>query len=236
MIRLPFARLMIVLVVFAAFTTALSAQKGEVYVFGGGYWKGSSVFDTHIPGGGTYGVKAGGFFSKSFELSGNASWYNHFQTIRPDTIVEVITPGMTILDPKVRSWLFEADGTYHFAEKSVGTRFTPYATFGIGWMRAKIKDADSVFVTGGGFIQNPLYITDRTPVARFIPNPARRIVMDDGDKFLTFSYGGGLKAMRIWGPTGFRVDFRGRTIPNFFSQSLTRPELSAGLIFNWGER
>ena len=60
--------------------------------------------------------------------------------------------------------------------------------------------------------------------------------MDNNDTFLTFSYGGGFQATQIWGPAGFRVDFRGRTIPNFYSRSLTRPELTAGLIFNWGER
>src|SRR5215831_14981241 len=47
-------------------------------------------------------------------------------------------------------------------------------------------------------------------------------------KNFTFSYGGGLKAMRLWGPMGFFGDFRGRTMPNFFGHATTWPELSAG--------
>src|SRR5262245_48601218 len=66
---------------------------------------------------------------------------------------------------------------------------------------------------------------------RFIPND----VLESGDTFFTFSYGG-VKAMRVWGPMGFFGDFRGRTLPNFFGSATTRPELSAGLTFSWGER
>ena len=56
------------------------------------------------------------------------------------------------------------------------------------------------------------------------------------DTFFTFSYGGGLKAARLWGPMGVFGDFRGRTVPNFFGHANTWPELSAGLNFSWGEK
>jgi hypothetical protein len=35
---------------------------------------------------------------------------------------------------------------------------------------------------------------------------------------------------------GFFGDFRGRTVPNFFSSAFNWPEVSAGLTFSWGER
>ena len=60
--------------------------------------------------------------------------------------------------------------------------------------------------------------------------------LGSSDTFLTFSYGGGIKGERLWGPMGFFGDIRGRSVPNFFSTSLNWPELSAGLTFSWGER
>ena len=53
MVRSHFVRLMLVLLFVVGSTSLLSAQAGEVYVFGGGYWSGTSVFDANMPGGGT---------------------------------------------------------------------------------------------------------------------------------------------------------------------------------------
>jgi hypothetical protein len=66
----------------------------------------------------------------------------------------------------------------------------------------------------------------------FTPND----VIDNHDTFLTFSYGGGLKATRLWGPLGLFGDFRGRTVPNFFGRGNTWPEINGGLNFTWGEK
>ena len=55
--------------------------------------------------------------------------------------------------------------------------------------------------------------------------------------FFTFSYGGGLKTQRVWGPLGFFGDVRGRTIPNLFNGHGTNLlELTAGLNFAFGEK
>jgi hypothetical protein len=59
----------------------------------------------------------------------------------------------------------------------------------------------------------------------FVPND----VLKSGDTFFTFSYGGGVKALRLWGLLGLFGDLRGRTIPNFLGHSTIRAELSAGL-------
>jgi hypothetical protein len=55
--------------------------------------------------------------------------------------------------------------------------------------------------------------------------------------YFTFSYGGGIKLQRLWGPLGFFGDVRGRTIPNLFNgHNTTLLELSAGLNFAFGEK
>ncbi len=55
----------------------------------------------------------------------------------------------------------------------------------------------------------------------------------DGN-YLTFSYGGGLKAPRLWGPMGLRGDIRGRTLPNFVGgDATTWLELTGGLTFTF---
>jgi len=50
------------------------------------------------------------------------------------------------------------------------------------------------------------------------------------------NYGGGIKFLNIAGPVGFRVDVCGRTLPNFFGETTTWLEPTAGIIFSWGER
>jgi hypothetical protein len=85
-------------------------------------------------------------------------------------------------------------------------------------------------------VSNPhAFVLSTRPVATptgdtvFVAND----VITDSSTFFAFSYGGGLKAERLWGLFG---DIRGRTVPNFFSTSFTWPEVSAGLTFSWGER
>jgi hypothetical protein len=56
------------------------------------------------------------------------------------------------------------------------------------------------------------------------------------DHFLSISYGGGIKVLRIWGPLGFRVDARGRTMPHYYGFRFSWLETTAGPTFSWGER
>jgi hypothetical protein len=242
MTRLHLERLTLVLLFVFASSAMLSAQAWEGYVFAGGYGSGNKVFDASMPGGGTWGGKIGGFLTPNFELDGNFSRYNHFSLSDPEG-VEIFRPVTNSLDLKTKSTLYEGSGTWNFGDTKVaGSRFSPYLTLGLGVMAASVKndatdlDVNSVFISGGGLVRNPMYVNPISIGTPFIANPARRIVMEDNDAFFTFSYGGGVKAMRLWGPTGLRADFRGRTIPNFFGRSVTRPELTGGLIFTWGER
>jgi hypothetical protein len=61
-------------------------------------------------------------------------------------------------------------------------------------------------------------------------------IVKDGDDFFALTYGGGIKANRLWGPVGLRTDFRGRTLPNFHGRGLNWLEATGGINFTWGER
>jgi opacity protein-like surface antigen len=228
----------------------------EAYLFAGGtthsgdFFKndtfnvGNTVFETRgrMPGSFVWGGKVGGFVTENFSLDGGLSWYNHglgFSN-RTDTFVfrpitNTIAGIANITDQEIknRALLWEFSGNYDF---NVGSRWTPYVTLGVGGITARIKNADEVFLTGGGFIMNPLYLNAASPVPQFIPNPAAVRILENNDTFFTFSYGGGFKGLRLAGPLGVRVDVRGRTIPNFFGSSTTRAEFTGGLVFAWGER
>jgi hypothetical protein len=54
--------------------------------------------------------------------------------------------------------------------------------------------------------------------------------------FFTVNYGDGIKFLNLAGPLGFRVDVRGRALPNFFGETTTWLEPTAGITFSRGER
>src|SRR5207247_11023864 len=88
-----------------------------------------------------------------------------------------------------------------------------------------------LFGSDGTFVINTRLATAPSGTTALVAND----VLRSNDTFFAVSYGGGLKAERLWGPMGIFGDFRGRTIPNFFSKSFNWPEVSAGLTFSWGE-
>jgi hypothetical protein len=193
------------------------------------------------PSAGTFGGKVGGFVTENFSIDGNLSWYNHlfglsnssnFFVFRPVTNTIAGIANGTDNGIKTRALLWEASFNYNFVPHRLGASWTPYLVAGAGGLTARIKNADQVFITGGGFIQNPT----GSAVPKFIPNPAPVRILENNDTFFTFSYGGGFKALRLAGPVGFRFDIRGRTLPNFFGKSSTWAEFTGGLAFAWGER
>jgi hypothetical protein len=120
--------------------------------------------------------------------------------------------------------LFEAEFTYNFGRRSIaGAAVRPYLVLGGGALLTHIRDS-------GVFVLNTRPV-DTIFGVEFVPND----VLEDDDTFFTFSYGGGVKALRLWGPMGLFGDFRGRTIPNFFGHGTNWPEVSAGLNFSWGD-
>ena len=118
---------------------------------------------------------------------------------------------------------------YNFGERQfLNKRISPFLTVGGGGLTASIPDASAVFIQGGGNVINP--------AGAVVPNPGRIKVMQSGDTFFTVNYGGGIKFLNLAGPLGFRVDVRGRTLPNFFGETTTWLEPTAGVTFSWGAR
>jgi hypothetical protein len=68
------------------------------------------------------------------------------------------------------------------------------------------------------------------------PFTSRTFTIESGDTFFNFSYGGGIKGERLWGPLGLRFELRGRTTPNFYGDTLQAWEPTGGIILSWGER
>jgi hypothetical protein len=116
------------------------------------------------------------------------------------------------VEPRSRGFLYEVGGAYHF----VAGRVQPFVRVGVGGITAYVGD--------NGILPDvdlPFQITQ---------NP-----LEDRDTFFVFSYGGGLKAVRLWGPLGLRGDIRGRTIPNILGDSTSWLEASGGITLSWGE-
>jgi len=218
-----FASITLVLGVFAA---TLAAQSVEIYPYAGGYWP-STTDIGKIKADGITGVKAGTFLDQNVELEGSFGYINNFNNGgQPNPLGAISFFGQ----PRSYGLMYDVNGAYNFGSRSLlGHRVSPYISLGAGGLTAYVKNADSTDILGGGFIVSPV-------TGALIRNPGRTIVMNDGDTFLTFNYGGGVKAMNLWGPMGVRADFRGRTIPNYFGQTTSWPELTGGLVFSWGER
>jgi len=105
-----------------------------------------------------------------------------------------------------------------------GYSVKPYVVAGAGGLTTRVG-------SDGTFVLNARLATAPSGTTALVAND----VLRSNDTFFAVSYGGGLKAERLWGPMGIFGDFRGRTIPNFFSKSFNWPEVSAGLTFSWGE-
>ena len=82
----------------------------------------------------------------------------------------------------------------------------------VGGLTNEFRNGNAAFLSGGGSAAGP------------------NRVLYDHDTFFTVNYGGGIKAMNVFGPIGFRADVRGRTIPNFLHESPSWPEVTGGLL------
>ena len=235
----------------------------EISPYAGFIWNGNndavgSFMNTQI-----LGVRGGGYVTSAFEIGGNWSWNNHFQP-KPEDTTAAFAGNLGFPQASVRSNLWELEFTYHFGSRGVfGHAIKPYLVAGAGGITTNMKNGN-VFVLNNTFIDVPGVspATLRTAEANgtlhsivpganttngvaFVTNPTgtgstvvvANDVLRDSSSFFTFSYGGGLKLARVWGPLGFFGDIRGRTIPNLFNGHGTNLlELTAGLNFAWGEQ
>ena len=220
----------LILFVVGAFTATLAAQSVELYPNAGGFWPsrvdawGNNKFKSE----GIYGLKGGAFVTPNAEIEGSFGYINHFE-MRMAPNGDNINPAGGFGQPSVMGFLYDLNGAWNFGQRQfLNTRLSPYVVVGVGGLTTEIRNGAAAFVNGGALTTdvngNPMVDT----------TGAR--MLHDHDTFFTVNYGGGVKAMNVWGPVGFRADIRGRTVPNFFHQTLNWPELTGGLLLSWGER
>jgi hypothetical protein len=220
-----------------------------------------SFFNTQI-----LGVRGGGYVTTGFEIGLNWANNRHFQPSRGNSIA-AFGGDLGFAQPAMRSNLFELEFTYNFGGRGVfGQNVKPYVVAGAGLIRSSLQNQNgrdffvlntrSIDVPGvlpaalqaaqaGGTLQSFVPGANLGDGVAILSNPSgtgstvvvANDVMQNHADFFTFSYGGGLKLARLWGPLGFFGDIRGRTIPNLFDGHVTNLlEVSAGLNFAWGER
>jgi len=198
------------------------AQKYEVSPYAGGFFPGPNATLGDFRSEGIYGVKSGVFLTTNFQAGGHLGYINHFQPNNSNAVSQ--TTGLQD-QHSIRAIIWEGEGSYHFARTFAETAVTPYIVIGAGGLTTATNAAGSVLLGGLQVDANGNVVS-----------APRTIMLQDGDTFFTFSYGGGIKALRLLGPMGLRGDIRGRSIPNFLGNSTSWPELTGGLMFTWGER
>ena len=216
-----------VVLAVTVFAASLSAQKVEIYPNAGFFWPQHNIVGDGFSADGIYGVKGGVFLSANSEIEGSFGYLNHFQLREP---VNPFNPIFGITQPKTRGYLYDVNYAWNFGERQfLNHRVAPYISVGGGGLTNQmLEDEPATFVQGGGNII--------TPSGAIAPNPTPSKIMKSGDTFFTVNYGLGVKFLNVWGPMGFRIDARGRTIPNFFGQTTSWLEPTAGITLSWGER
>jgi len=230
----------LILFVVGVFTATLAAQSVELYPNAGGFWPSrvDAWGNNKLKSEGIYGLKGGVFLTPNAELEGSFGYINHFRMgVAPN--VGDINPMGGFGQPSAMGFLYDLNGAWNFGKcQFLNTRFSPYIVVGVGGLTTEFRNGSGAFINGGlttATDVNGNIITDANGNATLVNTPGARILRD-GDTFFTVNYGGGVKVMNVWGPLGFRADIRGRTIPNFFHQSVSWPEITGGVLLSWGER
>jgi hypothetical protein len=213
-----------------AATYFLGHHQIEIHPNAGFVWPGHVDFaDTtaHMRDEGIYGVKAAAFLTDNFQVEGNFAYMNHLESRNVPTVLDQT---FGIQPQTVHGLIYDLNGVWNFANRPIfGTSVGPYVTGGIGGLSTMVRNGDAALI-GGEFYQiNPA-------TRRVVFDPTSTVIVHDNTAFLSLNYGAGIKSLKTWGPMGFRVDFRGRTFPNFRGKSMTWPEATAGLTFTIGER
>jgi hypothetical protein len=184
------------------------AQRFEVSPYGGGFFPAEWADTTELASEGLYGARAGIYFTSTVAVEGNAGYINHFRFQDRDMGTRALVTDINV------SYIFRA---------LTFSRFQPFATVGIGTVKVN---------TRGG--QQKVLLLD--PTFRNPDSETSPLVLTTGTSFLSSNFGGGFKALRLWGPIGVRTDFRLRTMPNFFGYANHWIEVTTGVAVAWGER
>jgi hypothetical protein len=220
----PVWRTLSVLLLLGIGVSGAFAQKYEVHPYAGGMFLsdfGRSDFterrDFTNPG--TYGVKGGVFVTDNIAVEGNVAYISSL-AFRENPLTH-----------RIRGVLWEGGGTYDMFRYRVA-KVHPFVTLGLGAISLRVHSG------AVGNFDNAQFAMPIEPVM-VGPGFIRSIepfIVTDGDTFFNFSYGGGVKGERLWGPLGFRADVRGRTMPNFYGDAVSGLEMTVGALFSWGER
>ena len=116
-------------------------------------------------------------------------------------------------DLGTRAYIWDINASYSLNKYNI-KKVEPFLTIGLGALSTGIHDASRQTIS--------------------VPSPDAPL--KDNDSFLQFTYGVGVKAIRLKGPIGLRLDVRGRTLPNFYGSALTWLETTGGFNVVWGER
>lgn len=174
-----------------------------------------------------YGLKALASVTDNVQVEGNFSYINHVEGRFTPTVLD---QSFGITPQTVHGLIYDINGVYNFGGHPLfGSSGSPYVVAGIGGLSTLLQNGSAALIGG------QIYTTDPTTGALML-DPGRKIIVADNSAFLSFDYGVGFNANKIWGPMGARVDLRGRTFPNFRGETVTWPEATAGLVFTFGER
>ena len=212
------------LVLLSFGVTGAFAQKYDVHPYAGGMFltefsRSDFTEKMDFVNPGLFGVKGGMFLTDRIKVEGNLAYINH------------MTFQNNPLGHDIDGVLWEAGGTYDWFRGRFG-RVTPFVSLGVGAMTLDVRS---------GAVDNfdqALFAMPIPPqaVGPFLFRTVEPLIVEDGDTFLHFSYGGGVKGERLWGPLGFRADVRGRTMPNFYGDGVSALEVTGGVLLSWGER
>lgn len=208
-----------------------SGTSAELYVNAGGMWPmRMDEFDHNkLKAQDIYGLKGGLIFGGGAELEASVGYLNHFEMRNGPNLFNINTDGTVGAAPSIFAFTYDVNGAWNMGGRRVfGAKLDPYVVAGVGGLTAEVRHGSSAFLQGGGLALDANGNT--------IPNPGPTKIIHDGDTFFTFNYGGGIKAMNLWGPIGLRADIRGRTVPNFYHSTVTWPEVTGGLLVSWGEK
>ena len=197
----------------------------EIHPNAGFFWPRQTDI-THMRDEGIYGLKASAGLTHNIQVEGNFAYINHFESRFAPTKLD---QSFGIPARTIHGLLYDVNGVFEFGKHQIlGNGVKPYVTAGLGGLSTEVGQ-DAAAVAGGQFYT-------RNAIGAVVLDTGRKVIVADNTPFFTVNYGGGIKADRLWGPMGVRVDVRGRTFPNFRGETLTWPEASAGLTFTFGER
>jgi hypothetical protein len=176
---------------------------------------------------GMYSMKALASLTDNVQVEGNFGYVNHLESRFAPTPID---QSFGIRPTTVHGLIYDINGLYNFGYHPLfGSGVSPYVVAGIGGLSTLLENGSAALIGG------QVYTTDAATGAPVLSG-GRTVVVADNSAFFSVNYGAGIKASKLWGPMGARVDIRGRTFPNFRGQTITWPEASAGVLFTFGEK